>query len=420
MPSAGKAEGVLHETRLILRCEGTDMHRREELLKKLNAQIRVSGHIVGAVAGSGMIAEYTSVGGADFLLALSAGKYRMMGRGSLASYLCFGNSNDIVMELGTKELLSLVRNVPVLFGIFASDPGIHLRDYLQEIRDAGFAGIANYPTLSVIDGKFRAALEEEGTGFSEEVEAIRLANSLGLFTVAFVSNAREAEAMARAGADVVCAHFGLTRGGMRGPKNHIPLAQLQKMAGDVFAACDSVRPDVIKMVYAGSAGTPVDMQYIYQNTSCQGYIGGSTFDRIAIEKAVVNTTRAFKSDGNFDSRNPVSQIISGSVNTENYAQFICNYVQEHYMHDIKLSDLATVLHISGSYLSRRFRKDMGCSFREYLVRYRMNRAREMMQKEKMSCKTAAREVGYSDYAQFSKIFRKYMGINPRDCGKEDI
>ena len=194
---------------------------RNEILKRLRAQINVNGHIIGTVAGSGMTARYSAMGGADLLLALSAGKFRIMGRSSFSSYLCYGDSNTIVMDMGCNELLPIIKDTPVLFGLFASDPMINLYDYLQKIRENGFSGVVNYPTLSLIDGKFGEALSEEGNTYEKEVEAIKLAHFLDLFTIAFVVDAEQARKMTLAGADVICAHLGLTKGGFLGAKKYL-------------------------------------------------------------------------------------------------------------------------------------------------------------------------------------------------------
>ncbi|RRD92394.1 helix-turn-helix domain-containing protein [Clostridiales bacterium COT073_COT-073] len=386
--------------------------QREQILKALKAQINVNGHIIGAVAGAGMTAKYAVMGGADFLLALSAGKYRIMGRSSFASYFCHGNSNDIVMQMGMHELLPIISKVPILFGIFASDPFIHLYEYLKEIKSQGFGGVVNFPTLALIDGRFRKALEDEGNTYDQEVEAIKLAHYLELFTVAFVTDEEQTQKMLNAGADVICVHLGLTKGGFLGAKKYISLDQAKKAADSIFAVCDAINPGVIKMIYAGPANTPIDMQYMYQNTKCQGYIGGSTFDRIPTERAILNTTKAFKSYGGFDGNDPMAKLINGNWNTNDYADFVKKYIEEHYMKEIQLADLALVAHISPSYLSIRFKKEMGCNFTEYLIRFRMNKAKEFLQTGKISCKEAAERVGYYDYAQFSKMFKKYLGQSP--------
>ena len=390
------------------------MVSRKEILKRLWAQINVNGHIIGTVAGSGMTAKYEVMGGADLLLALSAGRFRIMGRSSFTSYLCYGESNEIVMNMGCNELLPIIQDTPILFGLFANDPMIHLYDYIQEIRTSGFSGVVNYPTMGLIDGQFGEALQEEGNTYEREVEAIRLAHYFDLFTVAFVVSGEQARQMTEAGADIICAHLGLTKGGFLGAKKYISINDARKISDEIFDACDSVRDDVIKMIYAGPANTSLDMQYMYQNTKCQGYIGGSTFDRIPTERAILNTTRAFKSYGDFDANNPMMRMLDGNWNSGEYVEFVKKYVEEHYMNEIKLRDLAAVAHVSGSYLSVKFKKEVGCSFTEYLVRFRINKAKELFEHRFTSCKEVASMVGYADYTQFSKIFKKYTGKSPTE------
>lgn len=393
---------------------------RNEILKRLKAQISVNGHILATVAGSGMTAKYSALGGADFLLALSAGKFRLMGRSSYSSYFCYGNSNQIVMELGTKELLPIISDVPVLFGLFASEPFINLYDYIGEIKRSRFSGIVNFPTMALIDGVFREALEEDGNTFEKEVEAIHLANFMDLFTVAFVHDANQSRQMAQAGADVICAHLGLTKGGYLGAKRYMSIEQARIMTNQIFEACDEVNPNAIKMIYAGPANTPIDMQYMYQNTRCQGYIGGSTFDRIPTERAILNTTRSFKSYGGFGEDDLMAKLAGGSWYTGDYAEFVKRYIEEHYMKDIYISELALVCHVSGSYLSSRFKQEMGCSFTEYLLKFRMNKAKEIMGRSHIPLKQVAQMVGYKDYAQFSKMFKKIFGQSPRNYVRSNI
>jgi len=390
---------------------------RETILKNLNAQININGHVIGAVAGSGMTAKYAVVGGADFVLALSAGRYRIMGRSSYASYFCYGNSNEIVMEMGTRELLPIIPDVPVLFGLFASDPFVSLYEYLKAISEGGFSGIVNFPTLALIDGNFREALEADGNSFDQEVEAIKLAHYLNLFTVGFVTDEEQTRKMLQAGADVICVHLGLTKGGFLGAKKYLSIEDARRITDRVFKICQEERPGVIKMIYSGPANTPIDMQYMYHNTACQGYIGGSAFDRIPTERAILNTTKAFKSYGVFAETDPLHQVLAGQVDTRDYVQFVKDYIEEHYATEIQLGELALFAHISSSYLSTKFKKELGCSFTEYLIRFRMNKAKELLMESKLSCKEAALRVGYSDYVQFSKMFKKYIGMNPTHINK---
>lgn len=388
------------------------MKNKEDILKMFRAQVNINGHIVGAVAGSGMTAKFATLAGADILLALSAGKYRVMGRSSLASYFSYGNNNQQVMEMGRRELFPLIKQVPILFGLMAADPTIHLYEYLKEIKEIGFAGVVNFPTVSLIDGQFREALEEEENGYEKEVEAIHLASDLGLITMAFVTNEEEAEQMLAAGADIICVHLGLTKGGFLGAKKYVSINEAKDMANRIFGVCNRLRPEVLKMVYAGPANTSMDMQYLYQNTDCQGYVGGSTFDRIPTEKAIYETVKAFKADGEFGKEDPRLRALQGELDTEGSIQYIKDYIGSHYMQEIRLGDLALVLHISPSYLSTRFKQDTGVSFTEYLVRFRMNKARQFLE-QGARCKDVATNVGYTDYVQFSKMFKKYMGMSPR-------
>lgn len=391
---------------------------RDYILKLLHAQINVNGHIIGAATGSGMTAKYAAMGGADILLALSSGKYRIMGRSSYAGYLCYGNSNEQSMELGKRELLPLIDKVPVLIGLFASDPFIQLYDFLKEIKAAGFSGVINYPTLSLIDGDFRQALREEGNTYEKEVEAIKLAHYLDLFTVGFVTNIDEADMMLEAGADVICVNFGLTKGGMLGSRQYISLEEARKESDEIFSLCEKKNPDVIRMIYGGPATTPIDMQYMYHNTLCQGYIGGSVFERIPAERSILNTTKAFKSFGNFDQNDPLYKLLEGRGTVKDSVEFVKKYIEEHYMEDVQLGDLALVTHVSPSWLSVCFKRETGCSFTEYLVRFRVNKAGKLLQENCLSCKEVASEVGYEDYAQFSKIFKKYTGYSPKDYMKQ--
>ena len=383
---------------------------RSEIIQRLQAQIRVNGHIIGAAVGSGMTAKYVAMGGGDFLLALSAGKYRLMGRSSYAGYLSCGNNNEIVMELGTKELFPILPDMPILFGLFASDPTIHIYEYLKLIQQNGFSGIVNYPTLSLIDGKFRQALAEENTSFQSEVEAVRLAHILDLFTIAFVTTKEECQQMLAAGADVICVHLGLTKGGLMGAKRYFSLNEARSMTDDIFQYCTDHYPAIIRMIYAGSISTPSELEYIYQNTSCQGYIGGSTFDRIPAEKAILETTRMFKSGP--EASNAITNLLKGSVYSGGYADFVKDYIGEHFDQPIQLRDLALVAHVSASYLSIRFKKETGMNFTNYLIQYRINKAKAWLCGP-MNCQEVAGKVGYPDYVQFSKIFRKYVGVSPK-------
>lgn len=385
---------------------------KEKILRQLRTQIDSGGHIIGAAVGSGLTAKLAALGGADILFALSAGRYRIMGRSSFSSYFCYGNNNAQVMELGKREIFPIVRNVPLLFGLMATDPTIDLYGYLQTIKAAGFSGVVNFPTVALIDGKFREALEEEGTTFDREVAAIKLANHFGMFTITFVTDEHETRQMLAAGADVICVHLGLTRGGFLGAKKYISIDDAQKSAKKIFDLCKKLKPETLRMIYAGPANTLADMKYLFCNTDCQGYIGGSTFDRIPIERAIFDTVKIFKR-GSDDAAEVVSS--SGKISVD----FLLKHVAEHYREKISFAELAFGANISRTYLSQRFKAEVGVAFSDYLLSFRLNKAKEILERDKnISCKEVALRVGYSDYAQFSKMFKKFIGTAPSDYQKK--
>ena len=387
------------------------------ILRRLRAEINVGGHIIGAAVGSGMTAKLAAMGGADILLALSAGKYRIMGRSSLSSFFCYGNSNQMVMDMGKREIFPVVQDVPLLFGLLASDPYVKLFDYLQEIKACGFAGIVNSPTLALVDGDFREALEEDGNSYDREVAAIRLAHQLELLTMAFVTTEEETGKMIEAGADIICFHMGLTAGGLLGAKRHLSISEARCKAEKIFAMCKARNADILRFVYAGPANKLMDMQYLYRNTSCQGYIGGSTFDRIPMEESIYEAVSSFK---RYSHPEVISNLRERRWGANQIVESMRRYIEEHYGDEVKLSDIAMVAHMSPSYMGGRFKKETGMSFTEYLLQFRLGRAKSLLNEGTMSCKEVAQMVGYKDYVQFSKIFRKYEGVSPRDFQRQGL
>ncbi|HWR40337.1 MAG TPA: phosphoenolpyruvate hydrolase family protein [Patescibacteria group bacterium] len=385
---------------------------REQILNKLKAQIRMTGHIIGVAVGAGISAKYAVKGGADLLLALNSGRFRQMGQSSMAGWLPFANSNELVMEFGTREILPVANNIPVIFGLNATDPTIELDPYIDAIRGRGFSGINNFPTIGMLDGQFREALEETGLSFAQEVEAVCLAHSKDLFALAFVFDAQQAKAMLRAGADLICAHLGLTKGGYIGAKKVLSLQSAKDVANDIFRVCDEVNPDVIKMIYGGPVKTPIDLSFMYNNTKTMGYIGGSSFERIPSEDAIINITSAFKKTGDIAQDQLHIKMVEGIKNHYDYVDFIKEYVMVNYMNEVLFADLARVAHISRSHLSTLFKREVGCTFPEYLVQFRINKAKEAMTVNHVKLNEVASMVGFSDYAHFSKTFKKVTGISP--------
>lgn len=386
--------------------------QREQILNKLKSQIRVTGHIIGVAVGAGITAKYALQGGADILLTLNSGRFRQMGQSSMAGWLPFANCNQMVKEFGTREIIPVAKDTPVIFGLNATDPTIELGQYIDLISSLGFAGINNFPTVGMLDGQFREALEEEGLSFEREIEAVRIAHSKNLFTLAFVFDALQAKEMLKAGADLICAHLGLTKGGFTGAKKALSLQSAKLLADEIFSACDEVGADTIKMIYGGPVKTPTDLSFIYNNTSAMGYIGGSSFERIPSEDAILNITRAFKKTGNIKQDDLLVKMIEGVKKHYDYVEFIKEYVAVNYMNEVLFTDLANVAHISRSHLSALFRKEVGCTFPEYLTQIRISKAKEIMKFKHVKLNEVANMVGFSDYAHFSKTFKKITGIPP--------
>lgn len=387
---------------------------RKFILKRLNRECKAQRQIIGVAVGAGITAKYAVRGGADMIFVLSSGKFRQMGVGSLAAYLPFVNSNEMVMEIGLREIKPLVKEIPVIFGLNATDPLIDLEWYVDRIAKAGFNGINNYPTIGLVDGTYRQILEENEISFDREVEAIRIASKKGLFTVAFVFDEVQTKQMLNAGADVICVHLGLTSGGILGAKKVLSLVNAAKRINDLFAVCDQSERTVFKMIYGGPIQTPLDLSYMHQHTEMDGYIGGSTFERIQSEKVITNITHAFKELDLIESEDLMAKMLDGITKHYEYVDFIKKYIAEHYQHPVSLAEIAEIAHVSPSHLSRLFKKEVGINFRTYLMEYRMHQATKVFREKPFKCAEVAKLVGYEDYFQFSKIFKKVIGMSPRE------
>ncbi|MCE5170100.1 phosphoenolpyruvate hydrolase family protein [Paenibacillus profundus] len=391
---------------------------RDTIRNQLKAQIKTNGHIIGVASGAGITAKYAVKGGADFILALNSGRFRQMGLSSLGGLLPFANSNELVMEFGSREIIPIVRDVPVIFGLCATDPTINLEDYMETIRMKGFSGINNYPTVGLMNGQFGEALKEEGNCFETEVKAIRIANEKDLFSIAFVFDQEQARDMAAAGADIICAHLGFTKGGILGAKKVLSLKAAAEMARDIFRACDEINPDVLKMIYGGPVNTPSDVKYMYDNTEAVGYLGGSSFERIPSEAAITKTAIDFKEVGLTEHDKLLHKMLEGVTKHYDYVQFVKEYVAANYMNEISFAELALVAHISRTYLSYLFKKEVGCTFPEYVTRFRINKATELMKQNHIELSEVSELVGYNDYAHFSKTFKKQTGLSPREYQRQ--
>ncbi len=270
---------------------------RSEILARLRARRDAGQPIVGAGAGTGLSARCEEAGGADLIVIYNSGRYRMAGRGSLAGLLAYGNANEIVVEMA-REVLPVVQNTPVLAGVNGTDPFLLREPFLEDLIRLGFSGIQNFPTVGLIDGLFRANLEETGMGYDLEVDLIRAARQRNLLTTPYVFDPREAAAMAEAGADIVVAHMGLTTGGDIGAQTAVRLEECPARINAIAEAVCSISPDVIVLCHGGPISSPRDAAYVLAHCPyCHGFYGASSMERLPVERALTEQVRAFTAIG---------------------------------------------------------------------------------------------------------------------------
>ncbi len=267
---------------------------RKALVEKFQEMKRRGDPIIGGGAGTGLSAKCEEAGGIDLIVIYNSGRYRMAGRGSLSGLMAYGNANDVVMEMAS-EVLPVVRNTPVLAGVNGTDPFCLFDDYLDRVKAVGFSGVQNFPTVGLIDGNFRANLEETGMSYGQEVDLIRLARAKGLLTTPYVFNQEDAAAMTEAGADIVVCHLGLTTGGSIGAETALKLEDCPALVDAWSEAALKINPDVIVLVHGGPVAMPEDARYVLDNTkNCHGFYGASSMERLPTEVALTEQTKAFK------------------------------------------------------------------------------------------------------------------------------
>jgi predicted TIM-barrel enzyme len=267
---------------------------REEALRHLRAQARQGRPIIGAGAGTGLSAKCAEAGGADLIIVYNSGRYRMAGRGSLAGLLPYGDANAIVVEMAG-EVLPIVRQTPVLAGVCGTDPFRMMPVFLRELRELGFAGVQNFPTVGLIDGVFRQNLEETGMGYALEVEMIRVARELELMTAPYVFDPEGARQMAEAGADVLVPHMGLTTSGTIGAETAISLDEAVDRVQAMHDAATEVDPNILVLCHGGPIAEPEDAAYVLGHTQgVVGFFGASSMERLPTEVALTETVRRFK------------------------------------------------------------------------------------------------------------------------------
>jgi predicted TIM-barrel enzyme len=267
---------------------------RKAILEKLQGMKRARTPIVGGGAGTGLSAKCEEAGGIDLIVIYNSGRYRMAGRGSLAGMLAYGDANAIVREMA-HEVLPVVKKTPVLAGVNGTDPFCLFDPFLDELKRLGFSGVQNFPTVGLIDGLFRANLEETGMSYALEVEMIAMARAKDMLTTPYVFSAADAQAMAKAGADVIVCHLGLTTGGAIGAQTGRALSECPALVEEWAEAALAVNKDAIILVHGGPVAEPGDAEYILRNApNCHGFYGASSMERLPTERAMLEQTRKFK------------------------------------------------------------------------------------------------------------------------------
>ncbi|CEL07311.1 Putative TIM-barrel enzyme family protein (AFU_orthologue; AFUA_1G10110) [Aspergillus calidoustus] len=267
---------------------------RTEILARFRRQIAEGKPIVGAGAGIGLSAKSVEAGGGDLVIIYNSGRFRMAGHGSLAGLMPYSNANDVVVEMAA-EVLPVVKHTPVIAGVCGTDPLRDMPRFLRKLQEMGFAGVQNFPTVGLIDGQFRANLEETGMGYAKEVEMVRTAVRLGMLATPYVFNVAEAEEMARAGADILVAHMGLTTSGTIGAKTGKNLEQCVEDIQAIRDAAVKIKEDVIVLCHGGPIAKPEDARYVLERVSgLHGFFGASSMERLPVEVAIRDTTAEFK------------------------------------------------------------------------------------------------------------------------------
>ena len=271
-------------------------YTRTEVIERFNDTLSKGEAIIVAGAGSGISAKFIEKGGADMIIIYNSGRFRMMGHGSTAGLMAYGDANAIAMEIGEYEVLPVVDEIPVICGVHATDPRRRMWHWLGKVKDMGFSGINNFPTHSIVDGHFRGVLEETGMSVEKEFEAVGLAHKMEMFSIVYVGSPEEAARMAEQGADAIIAHVGTTVGGSIGVRDAVvswedTIAQTQA----IIDAAKAVRDDIFYLCHGGPINTPEDADRVIQATDCVGFVGASSLERMAVEESLTNLTRQFKS-----------------------------------------------------------------------------------------------------------------------------
>ncbi len=271
-------------------------YSREEVLERLKKTIAEGKPVIIAGAGTGISGKFAERGGADLIGVYNSGLYRMDGNGSLAGLMPYGNANQIVIDLANR-VMPVVKETPMIAGICGTDPTREMRPYLKHLLELGFSGVMNFPTVGLIDGRFRRELEDTGMGYGKEIETLKLASELGFFTLGYAFNVEEAALVGEAKLDVLICHMGLTRGGSIGSKyaeEEMTLEGAAALINEMTKAAREKNPDVLIFAHGGPIALPEDTAYIYKNTEAVGFLGASSIERIPVEKPLAEAVKKFK------------------------------------------------------------------------------------------------------------------------------
>ena len=270
-------------------------YTRAEVINRLRATLNKGEPIIAAGAGTGISAKFIEKGGADLIIIYNSGRFRMAGHGSTAGLMAYGDANAVAMEIGEFEVLPVVKEIPVICGVHATDPRRRMWHWLLKVKEMGFSGVNNFPTHTIIDGHFRQVLEETGMSVDKEFEMIALARKMDLFTIVYVGSPEEAKEMARCGADSIIAHVGTTIGGSIGVTGATcSLDDAVARTREIIEAAKTVRNDIIFLSHGGPICSPADATYINEHTETVGFVGASSLERMGVEESLTKLTQQFK------------------------------------------------------------------------------------------------------------------------------
>jgi len=271
-------------------------YTRQEVRDRLQKVIDQKKAIIAAGAGTGISAKFIEKGGADLIIIYNSGRFRMSGHGSSAGLMAYGDANAVAMEIGEFEVLPVVEEIPVICGVYGSDPRRRIWHHLLKVKEMGFSGINNFPTHCIVDGHFRKVLEETGMGFEKEVEMVRIANKMDLFSIVYVAKPEEAVQMAEAGADAIISHVGTTVGGSVGVTDaSCSMEDAIEITNRIIEVAKKVNPKIFFLAHGGPINKPEDVRIILDKTNAHGFVGASSLERMGVEKSLTDLTREFKS-----------------------------------------------------------------------------------------------------------------------------